>query len=346
MNNLKLFSVNEIRPFLINPNLSESKIVTILKEISKGFTEDRKKGFSYQNSADYVCAYTLFYLITNFPKLKFILDLLPDDLVKEIGESSFYDIGSGPGTYTVGFLEYFKNINVECFAIDQSEIMLKQAESLCRGLYPGRKVSFDQSIRNSNKKKCFFFGHSINEMGIEVALNLIEKHQPQLIIFIEPGTSYFFKTSLELRNSLRKLNYNLNFPCPSGVSECPLANSDDWCHQILRTVHHPSVESLSQKVGLDRKTMPMIANVFSKEKFKNKKNRIIRFLGEDKHSYRYQLCHKENLLNNVEVAKKYHSKGEQKKISAINVGESLHFKTIKVLGNESLRVSISSFKDR
>ena len=70
------------------------------------------------------------------------------------------------------------------------------------------------------------------------------------------------------------------------------------------------------------------------------------FLGEDKHSYRYQLCHKENLLNNVEVAKKYHSKGEQKKISAINVGESLHFKTIKVLGNESLRVSISSFKDR
>jgi len=69
-------SLSELRPYLLNPELSEADCIKAIRSLSAGFTVSRDKMGKYGDDADLVSAYTLLYLPTNWPKLSYILDQL------------------------------------------------------------------------------------------------------------------------------------------------------------------------------------------------------------------------------------------------------------------------------
>lgn len=180
-------------------------------------------------------------------------------------------------------------------------------------------------------------------MGITEGLKLIEKVNPEFIIALGPGTSDYFKNALKLRQSLFEQGFHIHYPCTHEL-DCPVLKRDgDWCHQIFHHVHDPSIERLSQIIERDRRTMPLIAHVYSREKNKSDyQGTTIRFLGETKFSFEFQVCLEEGTEKKIEVLKKDLDKEQIKKWRHCDVGELLHFETLKQLTNQCLRVRLTS----
>jgi ribosomal protein RSM22 (predicted rRNA methylase) len=342
------FSLNEIKSCLLNTNLSEAQIVSILDKISKGFTSERDNIKTYVSDRDFVSAYAYFYLPTNIAKLPFVLDLLPKNFVEGLRESHIIDVGTGPGTFSFAFSEYFEG-DVTVTGIDSSALMIEQAKKINEELYKNKSLDFSTNFPNRNENQTLFFGHSVNEMGPEYALELIEKFNPENIIFIEPGTTTVFEQLLKIRKSLATKGYNCFYPCSDINMKCPIElkreeGIEDWCHQVLRTSHDSDVERLSQLIKLDRKVMPLISHVYSRKKPSEvRKFRMIRFFRETKFSFDWEVCFLESeklVTKKVEVVKKHLSKKQIKHLKAISVGLEFEFEIIKEISSDHLRVKL------
>lgn len=344
------FHLKQIQDSLLSSQLTEPQIISILELISKGFTSNRSDIKKYVNDEDFVSAYTYFYLPTNIPKLEFLLNELSEDLINKIQKSHIVDVGTGPGTFAFAFDEYF-NGEVTVTGVDSSLFMLKQATKINENLYNNNSISFLSEVPSDFVNGTLFFGHSLNEMGEKRAIDLIEMHDPETIIFIEPGTKAVFNQMISIRNNLSHRGYDSHYPCQNAKMKCPVAEKskkgiDDWCHQVIRTTHDPEVERLSQLIKLDRKVMPLIAHVYSKSQRQSKqKFRMIRFLRESKFSFDWEVCFEEDnslVSKNVEVLKKSLSKKEIKELKSINVGHEYDFEIIKKLSDTHYRVKLIS----
>lgn len=345
------FHLSKIIENALVENLGEPKLIKILNLISKGFTSEREKISNYVNDREYVSAYTSFYLPTNIPKLKFLLDQLPESLISEIQKSKILDIGTGPGTFAFAFDEYFEG-DIEVLGIDQSSLMVEQAKKLNENLYKNSKISFSTSVPDDFSRETLFFGHSLNEMGVKKAIKLIDELEPKNIILIEPGTSAVFSEILELRKWLSFSGYSCAYPCASIAKECPVERKVkdgqvDWCHQVIRTTHDTEVERLSQLIKLDRKIMPLIAHVYTLNKVELRTTaRMIRFLRETKFSFDWEVCLLEDdslKIVQLEVVKKFLNKKEIKALQKISVGLEFNFETVKKLSDSHYRVKLIDF---
>lgn len=342
------FKLSELKSTLLEPNISETKITKILSKVSKGFTSDRSKISEYVSDREQVSAYTLFYLPTNIPKLNFVLEQLPDSLVKDIGKSKIVDLGTGPGTFAFAFDEYFDG-EVTVTGVDSSLLMLEQAKKINDLLYKNKGIDFLPDIPKSFKNETLFLGHSMNEMGVDKLISLVEESAPRNLIIIEPGTSEVFTQVLKLREYMKESGYSCVFPCASLNSNCPVEvrrrkGIEDWCHQVLRMSHDVEVERLSQLIKLDRKTMPLIAHVYTLDHSHTApRARMVRFLRETKYSFDWEVCLlDEGILKHCtfEIVKKGMSKKEIKSLQKFSVGISFNYEVIKVLNENHLRVKI------
>jgi SAM-dependent methyltransferase len=342
------FKLSELKKTLLEPSLTETKIAKILNQISKGFTSERSKITEYLSDRDQVSAYTVFYLPTNIPKLKFVFDQLPPSLVSDIQSSKILDLGTGPGTFAFAFDELFEG-DVEVTGVDSSLLMLEQANRINDSLYKNEKITFLPTIPKDFTNETLFLGHSMNEMGVGKLVALVKSTKPRNLIIIEPGTSEVFTQVLKLREYMKNNGYSCVYPCASISSQCPVEKRreegiEDWCHQVLRMTHDDDVERLSQLVKLDRKVMPLIAHVYTLDhSHKPSKARMVRFLRETKHSFDWEVCYlvEDNLEHCAfEVTKKGMSKKEIKALQKSSVGISFEYEVIKVLGEKHLRVKL------
>ena len=333
-------STEQLKPHLLISNMTEPEIVKAIKDMSAKFTVKRDQISDYVLDHRQVSAYASFYLPTNIPKLHFLLSKLPESILEDFKNRPFIDMGSGPGTFSLGYKMLMEIGNhVEMIAVDTAQIMLDQATKLMNGFFPGSKF---QTVRRFSEKKSnsiLFFGHSINEMGIDKAQDQVMTIDPEYVMWIEPGTSEFFHDIKKLRSTLLE-SYDVVYPCP-GNAGCP----SDWCHQVLRTSHDLSVERLSQMVSLDRKILPMVAHVYKKKQKSVVENGpvTIRFMNETKFSFEYEVCmQNENLENRnvvIEIQKKQLSKAEEKDFKHADVGERINFEIEKEI-QKKLRVKL------
>lgn len=121
-------SVTVIKHLLLAPNISESEIISHLKNIHLNFTLRRHEITRYVESEEMVSAYTLFYFPTNLLKLNFVLNQLSSNIQQALANSTILDFGSGPGTYSIGFLNFFReNFEGSLILVDKSDLMLRQA---------------------------------------------------------------------------------------------------------------------------------------------------------------------------------------------------------------------------
>lgn len=344
---MKKYALDEIFPHLLF-KLNETDLVKQLKDISKSLTSERTRIGEYVLDDKKVSAYTLFYLPTNIPKLSFLLERLDESLLEDLKDCAFVDYGSGPGTYTLAWADFFsEGIKRNFFLIDNSQKMLKQAQKLAQGIELQGNFFFSKNIPTSDlkdRKTVICFGHSLNEMKPAKAVKKIESIDSEYVLFIEPGTPESFEKLLEVRKSLLSKGYDILFPCLSSEN-CPLDGSDkkDWCHQVIRMNHDPSVERLSQLISLDRKSMPVIIHLYKKSGGEVSRNygRFFRFLKETKYSFDWQLCvlnsGKHEIIN-VEIPKKILSKKEVKKFKENSVGLNVYFEVDRDLGGGKKRL--------
>lgn len=332
-----MYSLEELSPYFLNPYLNEGKIIKGLHRIQSSFTTNLDQRDEYVIDRDLVSCYSSFYLPTNMVKLNWGLSNLDSVLIDQLKESVLIDYGCGPGTFTLAWLNYFGDGEVYC--VDLSSLMLDQAEKFGKAFFPNAQISYSQENPSIEKQKVLLFGHSMNEMSLMEIESLIEKTDPEHIIMIEPGTYSVFQLLKELRGKLIG-KYNLHYPCIDH-SPCPMIDKD-WCHQVIRTTHDPSIERLSQKAKIDRRTMPLCFHVYSKSKpVRLTTARTVQFLRETKFSFDYKVCMGDKLVE-IQILKKKLSKSQKKNIEKHQIGESLSFSIDKEINSHQLRVSLDS----
>jgi ribosomal protein RSM22 (predicted rRNA methylase) len=278
-----VLSLDELKPFLLNPNLKESELVKLISEMSMKFTVKRDKIEDYVMDQNAVSAYTAFYLPTNIPKLHFLLSKLPNEILDDLIKRPFIDVGCGPGTFSLAMSLLFEKTPPEVIAIDSSKLMLDQAEKMLKGFFPSMNLVTTQKFHQKKNDCTLFFGHSINEMGVNRALDLVATIDPEYVLWIEPATSEFFLELKKMRESLTS-HFDILYPCPT-TSTCP----SSWCHQVLRTTHDQSLERISQLVSLDRKILPIATMVMKRKSAVGILNKAVttRYLNETKFSFEY-----------------------------------------------------------
>lgn len=328
-------SFDKISEKLLTP-LSETQLINELKKISTNFTSKRDKIGQYVLSKEMVSAYACFYLPTNIPKFDFLMNQLPQEVRERIAELDFLDVGTGPGTYLVAHDQYFEN-GKKLYGLDSSSLMLEQAEKLL-----GDRAVFSSSLPTEFSGGVLFFGNSLNEMKSSKGLELVKKTNPEIVLLIEPGTKESFSEVSAFRKALLEKGFGVVYPCPEPQKSCP-AKGDEWCHQVLRTVHEPEVERLSQLISLDRKAMPMIAHCYvKKHESKNHRALFYRFMKETKHSFDWQVCLEgQDELVIFEIPKRGMKKKEIKEFASKSVGEAFVFEIEKELGGNRFRVSVN-----
>jgi ribosomal protein RSM22 (predicted rRNA methylase) len=331
----------QLQPFLLYQFKSEADLIKAIEEISLKFTRERNKIGDYLKDPRLVAAYTAFYLLTNIPKLNEVLKWMPEDWIAQLKKADFIDLGAGPGTFSLAWKEQ-GNVEGDFYQIELSPLMKEQGRKIWEGLHSTKLFQGPKWEWKSERSKFLLFGHSANEMGAKLAIDYIEKINPEHILFIEPGTKDFFPVMLEIRQYLLKRDYSVLYPCPKAL-DCPMAGTEDWCHQFVQIKQDSEIERISQMARKDRKLLPLTVHAYSRSfKHENPAERIVRVLPETKFSLEWEVCH-ENALEHYQVMFRDLSKQESKEYGSLLAGEAVETELVKNL-LDAKRVKIKSVK--
>ncbi|MBP9673740.1 MAG: hypothetical protein KBD63_01475 [Bacteriovoracaceae bacterium] len=322
---------------------SEFDLLQSIEELSQGFNF-RKNLETYTQEERLVSAYTLFYLSTNVPKFEHSLNFLSLEYRHKILSNVFVDIGCGPGTYLLAHRSLQETSQkIKRIGVDRSPLMRQQAQRVYQHYFSTNDevILSDHIPVDDYTSATFFFGHSANEMGPEKVLEMLQKHNPETIMFIEPGTPYEFQKMLSIRSALLSAGYQVIYPCLNS-NHCPLKEQEDWCHQVVYHTHPPDVERICQKLKKDRRTLPLLLHVYSKQKETNIFDGILQRSEEVKPAFFLQVCDKENQIKHLEVLKRGMTSVDKKRYEKLCAGKRLHFKPLKEVGSK-LRVELTIF---
>ena len=324
-------NLSKLKPFLIYDFKSDADLLDAIEEISTKFTRQRDKISDYLKDERLISAYTAFYLLTNIPKLAEVLKWLPDDWINELKNSDFIDLGSGPGTFSLAWKEQ-EGISGDFYQIELSSLMKEQGRKIWKGVHATKLFQASKWEWNTHRPKFLLFGHSANEMGADMAVQYIDRINPEHLLFIEPGTKEFFPTMLKIRSHLLAQGYSILFPCPNH-QKCPMANhEDDWCHQFVQIKQELEIERISQMARKDRKLLPLTVHAYSRTYVpQNPPERIVRVLTETKFSLEWEVCHK-NVLEHYQVMKRDLSKQNSKEYGSLLSGQAIETELVKNLG--------------
>lgn len=312
--------LSDIKPYLIHSFSSEAELVREIEKISYRFNFEREAINEYVESEASVAAYTCFYGLTNVPKWKAVRDKISLTIEK----LEIWDIGSGPGTFSLAILQ--DNPLQKIRLIESSSLMRQQASQLIQALFPASDVEILSSlgqVPQKSSKRLGLFGHSANEMSVEEITQLIERLELDQVLFIEPGTSTYFKKAIELRSRLLQKGYRILFPCPD-QADCTLAKND-WCHQYIQVRQRAEVERLSQLVRKDRRLLPLTLHYFCKDKSHQTLlgYRVIRVKKPLKYAQPVVICTEGNQTLTVEVLFKGLTTAQKKTLQKTLAGDAI-----------------------
>ena len=132
--------LSDIKPYLIHSFSSEAELVREIEKISYRFNFEREAINEYVESEASVAAYTCFYGLTNIPKWKAVRDKISLTIEK----LEIWDIGSGPGTFSLAILQ--DNPQQKIRLIESSSLMRQQASQLIQALFPASDVEILSSL--------------------------------------------------------------------------------------------------------------------------------------------------------------------------------------------------------
>ncbi len=212
-------------------------------------------------------AYALYYLPVNLVKLFPVLDEMEGLQLFSRETLSVLDLGCGPGTFSLGLLEYLAAgqerrlhtvRSVMLRGMDSSADMAAVAERLVRGYLAGGAlkspaawdISFRQGLLDSRAAlrglvpehetfDLILAGNVLSELGERGAASVTALLKNRLskkgaAIVIEPGTREAFRNLLGFRGRVAaETGLRLYGPCPK-EGTCPLQeDAGAWCHEKI-----------------------------------------------------------------------------------------------------------------
>jgi len=268
-----------------------------VKTLSDYFTksQDDRPDY-YLNDKLLMAAYMAYFVPSNLLKIETPLTelLLHPDIKMSSDEISFLDLGSGPGTASAGFIDFFftrlaqkkevKSISIT--AVDRVKENLLEAELFLNTLWERYllkcfmksdldfklntlKLDLHQMQGSGLNKKYDFvvMSNSLVETGegkekyekrmamIEFIVEKCLKENGSLII-IEPALRDSSRDLLMLRDSIIKNeNRTIYSPCIDPGPCGALENIKDWCHEGYRWQPPQIVEEIDKRTAFEKRSL-------------------------------------------------------------------------------------------
>jgi hypothetical protein len=331
-------SLSEIKECLLFEFKNDHTLSKAIEEVGKIFNHMRDNLSDYHDNEKLISAYVAYYFTTNLPKFAKAIEMAGVNLDQY---DNLVDIGTGPGTFVLAAKAMQHNLKL--YGVDHSDLMLKQAKKIFDHFYDGTDVHWSKKLmKPESGKTLYLFSHSLNEMDEGAYLKYLEQIAGEDILLIEPGTKESFKKVLNFREAAIAHQYQVHFPCHKEI-ECPMDPDKDWCHQYMFVSHAQDVEVMTQKLGRNRRLLPICIQYYRKsEKVKSKTSMLVRVLRPTKHSLEWVVCY-DNQLINLEIPLKQFSKKEAKEMHKVTAGHSIEYEVIKELPGK-LRVKLLNFQ--
>jgi SAM-dependent methyltransferase len=237
-------------------------------------------------------AYLRYYVPVNLPKLHVPLAAWRSSLPRGPLPETLrcLDVGAGPGTALLGFLDFLRRLPVEehpkrleLVALDQSYEALKDAERLLRGfaartslpelrfeplrtdLAADRTELFPLAVASGRFDLVLAANvlcEVVRESGLERAEALLATIAEQTvgragtIVVVEPGLRQTARDLHRLRDRLLAAGrLHVLAPCLH-EAPCPaLATDRDWCIADMPWVPPPAVREIDRRSGLDKRSL-------------------------------------------------------------------------------------------
>ncbi len=228
-------------------------------------------------------AYEAYYLPPNLRKIQAPLRelMLHPGRVLQKDKIRILDLGCGPGTSTIGTLEFFvareRRPELEFVAVDQVAENLQVAAALFSPFQSKNKVNASlhtiriciENILSLAEKPfdLIILSNVLNEMyarcddRIAKRIDLLTGVNDRLLgdegscIIIEPALRETSRELLMVREGLLERGFRIFAPCLSSIS-CPaLANPKDWCHEAIPWDPPDLIRELDKRTGLRKDSL-------------------------------------------------------------------------------------------
>ena len=166
---------------------------------------------------------------------------------------SLLDLGAGPGTAMWAAHSIFPNLN-SISLVEQDSALISVGKQLAshsshQALSQAHWIQANMqkldSLSAVQPHDLVMMSYSLGELNSsqsEAVLDTAWKLASELIVIVEPGTTYGFEHILKARAQLIKQGASMIAPCPHSMT-CPLS-SGDWCHFLNVWNAHQSIEDL------------------------------------------------------------------------------------------------------
>lgn len=176
---------------------SEADLVKAITELNQLYVHQRQKLQANSLTPRLSSAYLHFYFPSNIPKLFKLLQLLPPNLIDEIGKVPWIDFDLDRHLY-VGVVQLVKKSEKkfppEALLIESDMNMQAVANKVLDKYLSNEDITLVSDLSKKNiLGGALFFGHSSNELSLDQLFQIIQQTDPKFIILLEPGTPEVFK---------------------------------------------------------------------------------------------------------------------------------------------------------
>src|SRR5581483_7606292 len=285
------------------PTASLRKIAKALASLSGTFTAEREKiGKRYLDQEETRCAYLLYFLQSNLPKVWYVLRELTLNPAGEFDseELRVLDLGSGSGTAGLAVSWFVSQFcggtkRLQITAIDNSAPALSDYRWLIQRLNipiqeSGRQLDIELTTIAGEMEKLqlpadakydlIFLSNSLNEL-YHASSDSIEKRAQYLnkiiknhlaesgaCAIIEPALQSVSRSFHQVRDRLVDSGWHVYSPCVSD-RHCPMLSRDrDWCHQTIDWRRPAVVKQLDELIGNRKERLKFSYVVFRKEEMR------------------------------------------------------------------------------
>ncbi|MBN2479778.1 MAG: methyltransferase domain-containing protein [Parachlamydiales bacterium] len=289
MNNIDLEKTlfDEIKKLLENLSLKE------LRNINLGLTKRYKERVHNKFLSD---SQRLAYITSRMPStFKALLKALQEmvKIAPEIKIQTVLDLGSGPGTSVWSLFSIFEDI-LKINLIEKDAKLVEYAKVLTKNLPFENKLHFEINdllkIKNYDSDLVIlsYVANELKDYALDkIVNNWFKSESSKVILFIEPGTKYGFKSINYVRDRLIDKGASMIAPCPNEL-KCPM-KKNDWCHfyvRVKRTKQHQYIKNATLAYE-DEKFSYVIA---SKDPVRKPNSRVLRYPKTSKTEVNLVLC--------------------------------------------------------
>lgn len=203
----------------------------VSQEVSKKYMASFSGGTPLVKTKEQTLAYSIIRMRATFAACNEALSQISD------GEDirCVLDVGSGTGAGILACYNRFGFSSIDAVELEAEMINLSKTiigkidkDLLNKVNY----ISKDATKLDFNKKyDVVFTSYFLNELKKEDRICLVKKlydAATRYLVIVEPGTPNNHKEMMEIKNIICSLGGRIVAPCKR--NDCPLLDTDDWCH--------------------------------------------------------------------------------------------------------------------